>query len=326
KVEFIRKAEGAPVIAGELLIKIAVPDLDEEVGQKEAIVRQKQAELHLALATEKIDQKAITVANLNIEVEKAGVDLAQAMQNYRRKEFRRLRALAEEDKAATLQVVDEHEQYYQSAVANVAKANAAVLKAEADLQEARAKSEAVSADAQLKRELIAVARKVRDRTQALASYANITAPFDGVITRRNVNRGSFVQNATTAHTRPLLRVERRDIVTVAMRVPDTFASPVSSDTEAVIEMSEFPGEKIHGKVTRFSPTLEREANDHTLPVQVDLFNGSEEEYRNFLSKEKAKQVPFDDLKEGPLPLLPTITGAKSDEALRLYPGMYGEMH
>jgi hypothetical protein len=124
---------------------------------------------------------------------------------------------------------------------------------------------------------------------------------------------------------PLLRVERRDIVTVTMRVPDTFASLVTNDTEAIIEMSEFPGLLIHGKVTRFSPSLEREANDHTLPVQVDLYNGTEEEYQKFLVKEKARKVPFDDLKEGPLPIVPTITGAKTEVARRLYPGMYGEM-
>src|SRR5262249_21544548 len=45
----------------------------------------------------------------------------------------------------------------------------------------------------------------------------------------------------------------------------------------------------------------------------------------FLAKEKAKKVPFDDLKEGPLPLAPRITGPAGSEFQRLYPGMYGEM-
>src|SRR5262249_53547728 len=156
------------------------------------------------------------------------------------------------------------------------KAKTGVQKAEADLQEAHAKLEAAQADIVLKNELIEVAKKDRDRVQVLANYAKITAPFDGKITQRNVNRGSFVQNATTAHTVPLLRVERQDIVTVMMKVPDEFASFVSNDTDAVIEMSELPGRLIHGKVTRFSPTLDTKAQDHTLPVQVDLFNGTED--------------------------------------------------
>src|SRR5205807_8286846 len=62
RVEFIRNVEGAPVTAGELLVKIAVPDLDEEVKQKESIIRQKQADLDLAQANEKIAQRMVTVA------------------------------------------------------------------------------------------------------------------------------------------------------------------------------------------------------------------------------------------------------------------------
>ncbi|HEV3081330.1 MAG TPA: efflux RND transporter periplasmic adaptor subunit [Gemmataceae bacterium] len=325
RVEFIRKAEGAPVTDGELLVKIAVPDLEQEVKQKESIIRQRQADLALAQANEKIAQKTALVAAKSIEVEKAGVEAADGMLNYRTKEFNRLRGLVE-DKAATQQVVEEHELLYKATRADLTKAKANVLKAEADLEQARAKLDAAAADVHLKGELIEVARKDRDHAQAMADYAGITAPFDGVVTRRNVNRGSFVQNATTAHTIPLMRVERRDIVTVTMRVPDTFASLVTNNTEAVIEMSEFPGLLIHGKVSRFSPSLEREANDHTLPVQVDLFNGTDEEYQKFLSKEKARKVPFDDLKEGPLPIIPTITGTRTDVPHRMYPGMYGEMH
>jgi multidrug resistance efflux pump len=322
-VQFIRKAEGSPVTAGELLVKIAVPDLDQEVLQKDSIIRQRQTELKLAEAKEKIAKTALEVAAKNIDVEEAGIDVAKAIMNYRGQMFTRLRGLVA-DKATTQQVVDEHEEYYRAAVADTRKAGASVLKAKADYQEAQAKLEAATADVQLQKELIEVARKDRDRVQALADYAKITAPFDGVITRRNVNRGSFVQNATTGHGQPLLHVERRDIVTVSMRVPGTFAPFVRSDTEAVIEMSELPGETIHGKVTRFSPTLESDAKDRTLLVEVDLYNGTEAEYRQFLTKEKAKKVPFDDLKEGPLPLVPTITGI-AEGMRRLYPGMYGEM-
>jgi multidrug resistance efflux pump len=323
-VQFIRKAEGSPVTAGELLVRIAVPDLEAELNQKESIIRQKEADWKYAQAKEKIAQTALKVAASNIAVHEAEVDVAKATEDYRGKLFHRLQGLVA-DKAATQQVVEEGERDYMAAVADTRRAKASVLKANADYEEAQAKLVAAGADVQLQKELVEVARKDRDRTQALANYARITAPFDGVITRRNVNRGSFVQNATTGHPEPVLRVERRDIVTVYMRVPDTFAAYVTNATEAVIELSELPGEVIHGKVTRFSPTLESEAKDHTLLVEVDLFNGTEAEYRAFLTKEKVKTIPFDDLKEGPLPLCPTITGQRAEGAHRLYPGMYGEM-
>jgi multidrug resistance efflux pump len=321
RVEFIRKAEGSHVKAGELLVKIAVPDLDEEVRQKESFIRQREADLRLAQANEKIAQVEVTVAAKNLEVKRADVDASLAMESYRRKEYNRFAGLVA-DRAATEQMVEEHELAYQAAAADAKRARAAVEKAKADLLEAQAKLEAAQADINLKQELIAVARKDRDRAQALANYSKITAPFDGVITDRKVNRGSFVQNATTARTEPLLRVERRDIVTIVMKVPDTFAPLVNNETEAVIEMSELPGQAIHGKVTRFAPTLESKTNDHSMLVEVDLFNGSQPEYEAFLDREKASG--YADLKEGPLPLMPKVSGTGGERRL-LLPGMYGQM-
>src|SRR5947209_8646404 len=47
-IESIHKAAGSPVAAGELLAKISVPDLDQEVALKDALIKQRQAELELA--------------------------------------------------------------------------------------------------------------------------------------------------------------------------------------------------------------------------------------------------------------------------------------
>jgi multidrug efflux pump subunit AcrA (membrane-fusion protein) len=322
-VAYIRKAEGSLVKAGEVLIKIAVPDLEEEVKQRESIVKQREAEHKIALDNEEIAKAAVVVAAKNVDVKNFEVDVVKALEIYRGKFFTRMKAGAAKG-GITQEIVDEAEWNYKAAVADVAKAKAAVGKAEADLLEAHAKLRAATSDTLLKKELIEVARNARDKAQVLADYGKITAPFDGVITRRSVNRGSFVQNATTAHTVPLLRVERRDIVTVSMKVPDEFASLVTNDTEAVIEMSELPGRYLHGKVTRFSPTLLSQTNDHTLLVMVDLYNGSEEDYERFLEKEKA--TGYADLKEGSLPLLPRVTsGRQTGMPSSLLPGMYGEM-
>jgi multidrug resistance efflux pump len=322
-VDYIQKAEGSAVKAGDLLIKIAVPDLDAAVLEKESVIHQREAELALAQANEHTAQTAVAVAEKDIEVGKSAVQTAQATEDYRLKQFRRFASMAR-DNASTGQVVDEQELAYKAAAADTLRARANVLKMSSDQEEAQAKLDAAKTDVKLKAALVDVARRDRDHAQVLADYAKIRAPFDGVITRRTIDPGSFVQNATSAHTQPLLRIERQDLVTVSMKVPDTFAPYVGSDTEAVIEMSELPGRLIHGKVTRFSPTLESAAKDHTLPVQVDLFNGNDAAYQKFMADENAKKRPFDDLKDGPLPIRPQVTGGVIPSQ-RLYPGMYGEM-
>jgi hypothetical protein len=120
----------------------------------------------------------------------------------------------------------------------------------------------------------------------------------------------------------MLTLERSDIVTVVMHVPDNYATYISSGTEANIELDAMPGLKILGKVTRFSPSLVTAAHDRTMRVEVDLWNEAPEKYRPFFAD--AKNLA--DLKEGPLPILPEFKGkANSPPSSHLITGMYGKM-
>jgi len=87
-------------------------------------------------------------------------------------------------------------------------AEVAVKKAEAEWREAKANLDATNADVSFKQSLIEVARKDRDLAEARASYTRIAAPFDGVIIKRSVDPGDFVQNATTGSPEPFLTVAK----------------------------------------------------------------------------------------------------------------------
>jgi multidrug efflux pump subunit AcrA (membrane-fusion protein) len=188
----------------------------------------------------------------------------------------------------------------------------------------QAKLEAARADVNLGEALVAVARKDGDRAKALLAYATINAPFDGVVTHRYADPGSFVQNATTAHTDPILTVAKTDIVTVYMKVPDIYAPYVTDGTEAIITLGVLPGWEIHAKVTRFSPSLETPEHDRTMRVEVDLFNGSRHDYEQLLSA--ARETRNAGLKGRVVPIFPEVKG-KEAAGLdgRLLPGMFGKM-
>jgi multidrug efflux pump subunit AcrA (membrane-fusion protein) len=324
QVERIRKAEGSPVKAGELLAKIAVPDLDQEVILKETTIQQRQEELAVARKNIKIAEAAKMVAENNIEVEKAGEDAAKAMENYRGKLNRRIQRLVEGPvPGVTGQVAEEAELAYLAALADLRRANNAVIKAKSGTVEAQAKLDAANADVKLKQSLSRVAEQGKKKAEAAASYSEIRSLFDGKVKRRHADPGSFLRVGE-----PVFTVERTDIVTVTMKVPDTFAPFVNENTDAIIEMSELPGQAIHAKVTRQVPSLETKSNDHTMLVLVDLYNGTEKEYEEFLARENAKKpprAPFDDLKEDSLPVAPKIMGTKPGEAPHLLPGYYGQM-
>src|SRR5207247_1912941 len=134
--------------------------------------------------------------------------------------------------------------------------------------EKEVKVEVAFADIELKESLVEVARRDVERMRALADYARITAPFDGVILRRNVDPGSFVQNASTGQNEALLTIARTDLITVVSKFPDNVAPFISRDTEAAVEIDELGGLLIGGKVTRYSPSIQN--SDRTMHVEVDL--------------------------------------------------------
>jgi HlyD family secretion protein len=326
RVEMIRTAEGDEVKAGELLIDVDVPDLVAAVKEKERIVLQRQADHALAVAGIKSAEAAVKTARSNVTLKDAAVGLAEATMTQRKALYERLYKLRGDRNTIEQGVVDDAKRNYDAAVAEKAMSLAGVEKAKFEVEDAVAKVGEAKALAAAKASLVLVAQSDLELAQATREFGHIKAPFDAVVVRRKIDPGDFVQNAATGHPTPLLRLERSDIVTVVMRVPDHYAPYVTLGTEVVLELDALPGVRVHGKVTRFAPSLVNAEHDRTMPVQVDLWNRDPALYDSFLKAEKAKPVPFDDLKKGPPPLLPEFTTrAGAAKPTRLLPGMFGTM-
>ncbi|HTK78508.1 MAG TPA: efflux RND transporter periplasmic adaptor subunit [Gemmataceae bacterium] len=343
-VKYIPKDVGAPVSQGELLCEVDVPDLLQEVAQKEAVIEQRRQEMLVAKAKVKDAVAQLEVARANIDQQKTLVDQADATRKFRESRWQRFKKMVD-DKSAPPDAADEEGRNYLAAVAAWEFAKVAVRKAQADCQEKEASLEGAQADVELRQSLIEVARKDRDRTRALADYAKLTAPFDGVIVRREVDLGTFVQNATTGVSDPLVSIARTDIVTVAARLRDNEAPFVSTNTEVSLLFDELPGVVVEGKITRYSPSVQ--TIDRTMRVEVDLFNGSRAEYQKFLAQYLECRLaplmgaaPFPALSAAaagretwgprlksdtdPLPGPPPLAGPR-DQGRRLLPGMTGHM-
>lgn len=345
RVKYIQKDIGDPVSQGEVLVEIDAPDIVQEVALKEATVQQRQKDEELARKKVEIAQAAVAVAETDKPLKEALLGQAAARRDFSWKRWHRYQGVAR-DRGVDELLVEEMERDYQAAKCATDAAEVDIKKAEAQWREAKANLDAANADVSFKHALVEVARKDRDLAEARASYTRITAPFDGVIIKRNVDPGSFVQNATTGSPEPLLTVARTDVVTVFMKVPDNFAPLVSRNIDAVIQMDQLPGEEIRGKVTRFSPSVANK--DRTMRVEVDLYNGSEPDYRKFVRKGLttfvtpfaasypveatvllgAARITWGQHRKsmGAFPLFPTISGESASHPLRhLLPGMTGYM-
>jgi RND family efflux transporter MFP subunit len=76
-------------------------------------------------------------------------------------------------------------------------------------------------------------------------YASVVAPFDGVITQRNVDLGALVQGNATSGTF-MFEIMQEDVVRVFVSVPQDAAFGVSPGIEAIMRVAELPDREFSG--------------------------------------------------------------------------------
>jgi multidrug efflux pump subunit AcrA (membrane-fusion protein) len=153
-----------------------------------------------------------------------------------------------------------------------------------------------------------------------ASY-RIASPFDGVISSRSVDPGTFVPSAAIVpNASPLLTIARTDIVTISMNVPDTFVPFVTPNVQVAIRNPTAVNQPpIETRLSRISPMVR--SSDRTLKVEVDLFNEIRQDYDELIAEEKPKEfASFKSRKPPEFPLNLT-----NQQAAELVPGMLYEM-
>lgn len=284
-VKYIEKNIGDRVVEDELLVEIDVPDVAQELLQKEAFVKQAEAAEEAAEADVVTLRAQERIGHTAVEEKLAQLDRDRALRDFRKSQAIRFKSLAKQQTVA-VETAEEKQQEYEVAEASCKSAEVSVKRARLDLEILDAKVAASRADALVQKRRVAVARADRDRIRSQVEFARIRAPFNGVIVARNIDPGSFVQNATSARTQPFLSLVRMDKVTVTMQVPESAAPFVNSQTQANIFMETGTGKPIRnlrGTVSRFAPFLDADRG-RTMRLEVDLYNPPDRGYRRSVTK------------------------------------------
>jgi RND family efflux transporter MFP subunit len=103
-------------------------------------------------------------------------------------------------------------------------------------------------------------------------YQRVVAPFDGVITQRNIDVGTLVQ-ADAASGTFMFTVMRSNELRIQLFVPQSEAFGISPGVEAVIRVPEIPDRTFPGKVTRAADALQ--PGTRTLLTEIDVPNPDE---------------------------------------------------
>jgi RND family efflux transporter MFP subunit len=266
-VEIVRVDIGDRVDKGQVLAELSVPEMVEELNRKEALLAQAKAEAkqaEAALAAAKANVK--TTAALVKEAE-AGRDRADALVARWKSEYERLQKVKQ---TIDQQQLEETRYQLKAAEATRAEVEAKVESAKAARDESTAKRDKAEADVSAANARQGVAEAARDREKALLDYAKVRAPYAGVVTRRNVDTGHFLQPNAANKGEALFMVMRSDKVRIFVDVPETAAPLVGKDTPARIRVQALTGQDFKGTVTRTSWALDPKAR--TLRAEIDLDN------------------------------------------------------
>ena len=101
------------------------------------------------------------------------------------------------------------------------------------------------------------------------AYQRVIAPFDGVITRRNIDVGSLVQADVTSGTF-LFSIVQSNVIRAQVFVPQDLALGVAPGIDAILHVPEVPDRAFPGKVTRIAKALA--PGTRTLLTEVDIPN------------------------------------------------------
>jgi RND family efflux transporter MFP subunit len=105
--------------------------------------------------------------------------------------------------------------------------------------------------------------------QQQKAYQQVVAPFDGVVTKRNIDVGSLVQADATSGTF-MFTLMQSDVMRIQLYVPQDSAIGVKAGIDAIVRVPELPGKTFPGKVTRTADALDPATR--TLLTEIDVPN------------------------------------------------------
>jgi len=133
---------------------------------------------------------------------------------------------------------------------------------------------AVSALSAMKATVDSNAANVR-RLEQLQGFEKIYAPFDGVITARNVDIGVLINaGANTTGGRELFHMAAIHTLRVFVAVPEVYSQAARPAGLATLTLDEFPGRSFHGTLVRNANAIDLASR--TLLVEVDVDNSGGE--------------------------------------------------
>ena len=109
-----------------------------------------------------------------------------------------------------------------------------------------------------------------NRLLETVGYEKVYAPFDGVITARNIDVGGLVAAGANTPGKELFHVAANNILRVYVNVPEAYSREAKAGVKTYLTLNEFPGRQFEGTLVRDTRSIDM--SSRTLLVEVDVKN------------------------------------------------------
>jgi len=109
------------------------------------------------------------------------------------------------------------------------------------------------------------------KVKTLIEYTRVTAPFDGVVTRRYADLGSMIQAGTSSSTQvmPVVKLSQNSLLRLILPVPESAVPEIHAGQEVSVRVPSL-NRSFRGKVARLSERVA--STTRTMDTEVDVPN------------------------------------------------------
>jgi RND family efflux transporter MFP subunit len=247
-----------------------MPELEAEVARREAMASSAKAGVSQAKAEYALLQARLESAKAGLDESEASIRRTRADVTRWDSELGRIEQLVRSS-AVSEGLLDEARGKAEGARGALDEALARRVSAQAVIAEREAGVSRGEADMAAAEAAVRVAEAEVTSARAMLGYAEVVAPFDGVITRRHVDEGHLTAAGNESST--LLELMTLDKVTVVVGVPEVEAQRIASGQKAMVRVQAADGPVVPGVVSRTSWAVD--LTSRTLTVEIDLPNPGE---------------------------------------------------
>jgi RND family efflux transporter MFP subunit len=267
--------EGDRVKAGQVLARIDVNDIQAQRNQATAAISQSQAGVTVAQAAQNqastLQNQALALVNQAVsrkqqalaQLQETEAELAKARLDQQRMAMLRLEGAvpqAQLDEANTQ--VSVIQTRIQQAEAGIEQANQGIEAAKAGLEQAKAGVEQARAGVKQAMSQVKQAQAVKQQAIANLDYGIVTAPFNGVVTRKHTEVG-----AMAGAGQPLVTLEGTEHLRFSVEIPESLISQVRQGELVKIRLDAL-NQSLSGPVTQIIPSANPSSRSFTIKIAL----------------------------------------------------------